>query len=88
MDFTFTILTESISFSLCLIFLTFLIKLIRDFDNKYLIYISITLSLIFTLRPSSLGFVTIALVFISYFSLYNYFKSLVEVIKYLLIPFV
>lgn len=86
--FHFTILTESISFSLCLLFLTFLIKFIKNFDNKYLIYLSITLSLIFTLRPSSLGFVVVSLVFLFYFCLRNYYKSLKEVVKYLLIPFI
>ena len=86
--FHFTILTESISFSLCLIFLTYLIKLIKNFNNKYLIYISITLSFVLALRPSSLGFVAVAFVFLFYFSLRNNNKSLIEVIKYLLIPFV
>jgi len=86
--FHFTILTESISFSFCLIFLTYLIKLIKNFDNKYLIYISLTLSFILTLRPSSLGFVAVSLVFLFYFSLLNNNKSLIEVIKYLILPFI
>ncbi len=85
--FHFTILTESLSFSFLFLFLTFLFYYMEYKKYKYLFFCTLFLSLIAFLRPSSLGFVFVSIIFLI---LLNYIfsdKKFYSFMKYIVLPF-